>query len=50
MTTSETPKLLSSGNPQIARDLNIHEGDAWDNAQLADRIGQAAQLPGVKLW
>jgi hypothetical protein len=31
------------------RYLDIHEGDAIDEAQLADWVKQASRLPGVRM-
>ena len=31
------------------RYLDIHEGDEWDEAQLAEWVRQASRLPGVRM-
>lgn len=43
-----TPAPPKSSKVADTRYFPIHEGEAWDEAQVADWIAQASRLPGVK--
>lgn len=47
--TSLKPVPPGESNTKFTRYLNIHEDDAFDEAQFVDWVKQASQLPGEKM-